>query len=151
MTPRGHTRYRALLLAALLVPLAARGADDDVSDEYRLTLAMHSKITDKVSGNGTLGFFANPDLDTRTYRVQWPDFTYRAARWIQLSGGLLTQYIHDEHKADKLELRPFAGVKLLVPNQIKWNIYNYTRYEHRALENLDTHDWSHIDRIRSKQ
>src|SRR5262245_47655952 len=140
---------RRFWLAVLLLPLLARGADDDVSDEYRLTLAMHSKITDKVTGNGTLGFFANPDLDTRTYRVQWPDLTYRAARWMQLSGGLLTQYIDDEHKADKLELRPFAGVKFFVPNKARWTIFNFTRYEYRNTENLDTHDWEETHRIRS--
>jgi hypothetical protein len=149
MTRHGHTSYRSLLLAALLAPLTARAADDDVSDEYRFTLAMHAKITDTVTGNGMLGFFTNPDLDTRTYRVQWPDLTYRPAPWIQLSGGLLTQYLADEHKADKLELRPFAGVKFFVPNKARWTIYNFTRYEYRNTENLDTHDWEDSHRVRS--
>src|SRR5262245_11546727 len=109
-------------LVVLLARLLAVAAEE-LSDECRLTLEMHARIADKVTGSGTLGFFDNLDANTRTYRVQWPDVIYSPVRWAQLSGGLLTQYTDDENKADQLELRPFAGVKLFVPNKARWTIY----------------------------
>ena len=74
----------------------------------------------------------------------------RANHSLQFSGGLLTRYTDNEQSADKLELRPFAGVKVFVPNMIKWNLYNYTRYEFRDTENLATHDWTSYSRLRSR-
>jgi hypothetical protein len=46
-------------------------------------------------------------------------------------------------------LRPFVGLKLFVPNDAKLNLFNYTRYEDRNIENLATHNWDHTSRIRS--
>jgi hypothetical protein len=36
-----------------------------------------------------------------------------------LWGGLISTYTANELEADKLELRPFGGVKFFLPNQIK--------------------------------
>jgi hypothetical protein len=138
-----------LLLVICFMPRMVRAADDDVTEQYRLMLSMDARIANKVTGNGTLGFFANPDEESRTYRVAWPTVTYIPARWVQLTGGLLTQYAGNEDRANELELRPFAGLKLFVPNKARWTIYNYTRYEYRNIENLDTHDWDQTSRIRS--
>ena len=33
----------------------------------------------------------------------------------------------NKDKPDTLELRPFGGVKLLLPNPAHWEVYNYTR------------------------
>ena len=63
---------------------------------------------------------------------------------------MVTEYTDNERSADKLELRPFAGVKLFVPNDIKWTLYNFTRYEFRDTQNLDTHDWTAYSRLRSR-
>jgi len=41
-------------------------------------------------------------------------------------------------------------VKLFLPHAVKWNIYNFTRYEFRAIENRDTHDWNNTHRLRSR-
>ncbi len=41
-------------------------------------------------------------------------------------------------------------MKLFVPNTSEIQIYNFTRYEFRDTENLDTHDWSSYSRIRSR-
>jgi hypothetical protein len=50
----------------------------------------------------------------------------------------------------KLELRPYAGVKLFLSNKFNWNIYNDTRYEFRDMQNFATRDWSGYSRIRSQ-
>ena len=63
---------------------------------------------------------------------------------------MISTYTDNEDSANQLELRPFTGVKLFVPNNIKWNIYNFTRYEYRALQDQDTYDWNNYSRIRSR-
>jgi len=121
----------------------------EVTEEYRLLFTMDARIADRWSSGGVLAFFEDPDAESQTYRVEWPNVTYIATRWLQLSGGLLTQYTDDHDGANTLELRPFAGVKLFVPNKLGWTLYNYTRYEYRDIENLDTSDWDQKNRIRS--
>src|SRR5262249_31096945 len=37
-----------------------------------------------------------------------------------------------------------------VPNDWKINLYDFFRYEYRAIKNLDTHDWDSSNRIRNR-
>jgi hypothetical protein len=128
---------------------AARAQNGDVSDEYRLTVSPQHPISGDLTGFGELGLRWNPDKNYDAFTILYPGVTYAAAKWAQISGGLRTLYTHDEFTDSKLELRPFAGVKLFLPNGLKWNLYNYTRYEYRDMENLDTHVWTSYSRLRS--
>jgi len=123
--------------------------DDEINDEYRLTFFPGYKITDNVNGFGYVGYVFNPDVDYSSYYLE-TGLTYSPAKWLQIWGGLIGIYTDNEIKSDKLELRPFAGVKMFLPNDWDWRIYNFTRYEFRATEDLDTHDWSDVHRIRSR-
>lgn len=153
---RARTEVRApvaatlWLLLAVILPAFSTRADDELGNEYRLTLAPHHPIKGHLTGFGQFEYRDNPERDYRVYEVIWPGLTYRANHWLQFSGGLLTRYTDHEQSADQLELRPFAGVKLFVPNEIRWNFYNYTRYEFRDTENLATHDWTAYSRLRSR-
>jgi hypothetical protein len=137
-----------LLLLLALWPARARATDDE-NNEYQLNVNAHVRLTDRFSSFGDFGYYRQPD-DYSKYRFGWPGLIYRATAWLQLSGGLDAYFTENYESADTLELRPFAGVKLFVPNQAKISLYNYTRYEYRNLENLDTHDWSGYGRIRSR-
>jgi uncharacterized protein DUF2490 len=137
-----------LLSIAAALPLGA--ADDDLGNEYRLTLSPNYPIKGNFSGFGELGYHWNPERDAKTYTILWPGLTYHAAPWAQLSGGLRSSYADSEESADRLELRPFAGVKLSLPNEFKWQLYNYTRYEFRDTQDRDTHDWTGNHRLRSR-
>ena len=140
-----------LTLAALgLAAGPLRAQEDDIGNEYRLTFFPYHRITDELTGSGYLGYVWNPEKDYRTYYLGWPVLSYAPVSWLQLWGGLVGLYTDNEDSADKLELRPFVGPKLFLPNKLKWNIYNFTRYEYRAIEDRDTHDWSHIHRLRSR-
>ena len=138
----------ALCVAATSALLAR--ADDDVANEYRPTLSLHHPIKDDLTGYAELQYRNNPDKNSEAYEVIWPSLTYSASHWLQLSGGLLSLYTDNEQSADKLELQPFAGVKLFAPNKIEWTIYNYTRYEFLDTQNLDTHAWTSYSRVRSR-
>jgi hypothetical protein len=147
---RAPFAFTMLFLFALVAPTLSVRADDDIGNEYRLTLSLEHPIKGDLTGFGQFEYRDNPEKDYRAYEVLWPGLTYSLKHWLQLSGGLLTRYTDNEQSADKLELRPFAGVKLFVPNDIKWSIYNYTRYEFRDTLDLDTHDWTGYSRIRSR-
>jgi len=143
-----HPAALVLTLLSMITGASAQGTDR--TDQYRLTLNITTPITTNLNGNAMLGFFANPDNRSQNYRLQWPAVTWVTKRWLQLSGGLLTQYTDHHDAADDLLLRPFAGVKLFVPNQAHLVLYNFTRYEYVASENLDTWAWNSYSRIRSQ-
>lgn len=148
---RRHWQCALLLLAAGTILPAAHASDPDpeIADQYRLTFELNARIATNFAGNGTFGFFANPDMENQTYRLEWPNITYLPTHWLHVSGGLLTQYTDNHDSSNELELRPFIGAKLFVPNNAKLTIFNYTRYEYRNTENLATHDWDQTSRIRS--
>jgi len=139
-----------LLLACLVVakPLRADGGDPD--NEVRLTLSPNHPIRGDLSGFANLGYYYNPDKGYSKYYLGWPGLIYAVMPWLQLWGGLDNFYTDNRDTADVLELRPFAGVKVFVPNRAKINLYNLTRYEYRMSENVDSGDWTYVNRIRSR-
>lgn len=139
---------RVLLLFVFLPPLA-RGDDDQNNDEYQFNINPHHEIADHLSLFGNFGYYENPN-DYSKYRFGWPGLIYGPKDWLQLWGGLDAYYTDTYGSAGTLELRPFAGVKLFVPNKARIFLYNFTRYEYRAIEDLDTHDWDNYSRIRTR-
>ncbi len=123
-------------------------AQEDIGNEYRITLFPSHKVTDKIGGFGYLGYVWNPEKNYQVYYLGWPCATYTPKAWIQIWGGLIGAYTNNEEKSDQLELRPFAGAKLFLPNKLKWNIYNFTRFEYRALQDRETSDWNNYGRLR---
>jgi hypothetical protein len=147
---RKHLLVLVLLLCAGVALPLSLAADDDVSNEYRVALSPHHPIKGDLSGFGHLEYRVNPEQDYQAYDVLWPGLTYSVKPWLQFSGGLISRYTDREQSADTFELRPFAGVKFLLPNEAKWHIYNYTRYEFRNVQDRDTHDWTETHRVRSR-
>jgi len=139
------------LLPAASAASSSTAADDNEprNGEYRLTLFPYHKISDELTGFGYLGYVNNPDKEYQTAYLGYGG-SYSFNRTIQLWGGLIGTYTDNQHSSDKLELRPFIGPKLFLPNDWKWNIYNFTRYEFRDIQDLDTHAWTGIHRLRSR-
>jgi hypothetical protein len=137
------------LLLLTVCASIARGDDNENDDEYQFNLNPHHGVTDQLDVFGNLGYREQPDNFSK-YRFGWPGLIYTPARWLQLWGGLDSYYTDNYDSADTLELRPFTGVELFVPNKAKIRLYNFTRYEYRAIENLDNHGWDKYSRIRSR-
>jgi hypothetical protein len=138
------------LAGGLLCPLTTLAQPDEpIGNEYRLTVFPYYSINDKTAGFGYLGYVNNPEEEYQTFYLG-KGLNYFLTPSVQLWGGLISTYTENENSANQLELRPFAGAKLFVPNQIKWNIYNFTRYEYRAIQDQETHDWNNYSRIRSR-
>jgi Protein of unknown function (DUF2490) len=145
-----HCLFRTLVLLAVVAPALSVRADDDIPREYRLTTLFQHPIRQDLTGFGQFEFGENPQAEYQAYELIWPGLTYSVEHWLQLSGGFLTRYTDNEQRADTLELRPFAGVKVFAPNAIKWTIYNYTRYEYRDTLDLNKEAWSSYSRLRSR-
>jgi hypothetical protein len=80
----------------------------------------------------------------------WPRLNYSPYDWLQIWGGLTTYFTENVHSSDKLELRPLTGIKLFIPNSVKWNIYSFTRYEHPAIQDLSRSGWTDTHRLRNR-
>ncbi len=152
--PSGIPRILSAGVLALISLLAAspvtRAQEDDISNEYRVTLFPFHPIKDKLTGFGYLGYVKNPDADLQSYYLGWPGLNYSLRSWLQIWGGLIGIYTDNESAPNKLELRPFTGVKLFLPNEAKINVYNFTRFEFRDTKDLEAHSWSAVWRTRSR-
>lgn len=126
----------------------------NVTNEYRVTIFPHYPIAGNLSGFGYIGWVTNPELEYKLYYGGFPGLVYRFSPWLQAWGALLGIYTNNDTpsngKADTLELRPFVGAKLFLPNKLKWNIYNFTRAEFRETYHHDTHQWTHRQRLRAR-
>lgn len=138
-----------LVAGLLCAPNARAQYEDPTGNEYRLTLFPYHRISDQVTGFGYLGYVNNPDKEFQTYYLGY-GASYAFNPTFQLWGGLIGTYTDYQKSADKLELRPFIGPKIFLPNHWKWNIYNFTRYEYRDIQDRDTGDWTGIHRLRSR-
>jgi hypothetical protein len=139
------------LVLALLCCDSTRLRAQDIDDLYRLTIFPYYHLSDKFTVYAHVAYAYNPDQDYHSFNFASPGIYYSPTDWFQLWEGFINRYTDNNGAAaDQLELRPFVGVKLFVPNGWKINLYNFTRYEYRAIQDLDTHDWSSANRIRSR-
>lgn len=148
-----------IALCALTVPsqLFAQTTPADetnVTNEYRLTIFPHYPITKSVSGFGYLGWVNNGEAGYKLYYLGVPGIIFTVKPWIQVWTALLGIYTDQDRsvsgKEDSLELRPFVGAKLFLPNSLKWNIYNFTRLEFREVYHHDIHEWTNTERLRMR-
>jgi hypothetical protein len=139
-----------LLMAMVFVPRLLQAEDEQTANEFRFTLSPYHPVKGNLTGFAGLGYYYNPDRDYSEYYLGWPGLTYRVKPWLQLWAGMHNTYLNNREKADLLEIRPFAGVKLFVPNRARVKLYNFTRYEYRMTVDLDESGWSYVNRVRSR-
>ena len=130
-------------------PPGATEPPPDVANEYRITAFPSYHINDEWSGFGYLGWVYKPDADYTSYYLG-KGVNYSPAKWLQIWGGLIAVYTDSSAKSDSLELRPFGGPKFIGSNGRKWRYYNWTRYELRLTETLDTDEWKTVHRVRNQ-
>jgi hypothetical protein len=158
MSIRTLTRFAVVLSGVLLCAAAASvGAQTspstepppEVANEYRITAFPSYHINEKWSGFGYLGWVYKPDAEYSSYYLG-KGFFYSPAKWVHIWGGLIGIYTDSTATSDSLELRPFIGPKFLGSNRKKWRYYNWTRYELRLTETLDTNEWKTVHRVRNQ-
>jgi hypothetical protein len=141
---------RAVVAIAAVFAVAAPSARaNDINNEYRLTLFPSVKLNDDITGFSYLGYVNNPDKDFQNGYIG-AGARYRVKPWLYVWAGLISTYVDNETRSDRLEVRPFIGPKIFAPNPWKWNIYNFTRYEWREFRDIDTGAWTETQRLRSR-
>lgn len=149
---RDHSRRLVLLAVAGLLsawPSEPRAAD--VTNEYRLTAYPSYRLAEEWIGFGYVGIVAKPDADYSSYYLGKGAF-YVPTDWLQLWAGLIGVYTnYTNQNSNTLEVRPFVGVKFIdMTEGWKWRYFNWTRYELRLIDTLDTDSWKTIQRVRSQ-
>jgi hypothetical protein len=150
---RLRLQFLFVFLPLFCISAALRAqSSNEVTNEWRITAFPHYPIKGNLSGFGYLGWVKNPGSDYSLWYGGAPGFVYNIKPWFQAWGGLLDIYTNNNTdangKQDTLELRPFIGPKLFLPNKRKWNIYNFTRFEFRETYHHDTHEWTNVERVR---
>jgi hypothetical protein len=148
---RHSLRAAVCALALALVALGARSAHaQDVTDDGRAEVTFaHPTFLDKFSGAPYI-WFDDETGDVKSYRVAFPNIIYHARPWLQGWGGLLVTWTDDEASGNTRELRPYAGVKIFVPNSAHIRIYDWTRLEWRRTTNTDKDTITRVWRLRTR-
>jgi hypothetical protein len=155
MRPSPSAAWRRLLLLTCLLPSSAclwAQSPNDVTNEWRITAFPHYPIKGNLTGFGYFGWVKNPGAEYSLWYGGFPGIVHNTRPWFQIWSGLL--YIYTDNytgvtgKQDTLEMRPFIGEKIFLPNKLRWNIYNFSRLEFRQTYHHDTHEWTNAERLR---
>src|SRR5882757_8242265 len=84
--------FAVWMLSALVAFALAACAGDDVANEYRPGISLHYPVHGDFSGFTELKYSDNPQRGYQYYQTTWPGLIYAVRPWLQVSGGLLTQY-----------------------------------------------------------
>lgn len=151
LVPSRRFRFAGVVaLAAFVSSPSLHAQNDDPSNEYRFSLYTYYPVFGDLTGFSEFGYAFNPDQKYDRYIAEWPNLNYKVNKWLQAIVGLRNQYQINHDGGDTLQLRPYIGPRLFVPNSWKWDIYNYTRYEYLDTLNEETKEWSAYSRIRSR-
>ena len=146
----GHARLAWLAVVIQLCTWPAATRAQDVTNEYRLTAYPSYRLAEEWIGFGYVGLVAKPDADYSSYYLGKGAF-YVPRDWLQLWAGLIGVYTDSTVASNSLELRPFVGIKFIdMTESLKWRYFNWTRYELRLIDTLETSSWKSISRIRSQ-
>ena len=140
-----------LLLALPIAPATAQEepADTDILQEYRITAYPNYRISDSVNGFGYIGWVYKPDARYKSYYLGKGVF-WTPVKWFQVWGGVIGVYTNLYDESNTLEIRPFGGPKFMGMSSKKWRYYNWTRYELRLTETLNTDEWTTVHRFRNQ-
>jgi len=147
-------RWLALgLLAVVTMPAfaaAQAAADDDIRNEYRVTLVTTRPAADreKLILFQYLGVVENSDKQLTSFYYSPPGLIMKPTKSIEIWLGMFGIYTNNKAANNSWELRPLTGVKFYVPNNKRMNIYNFTRFEYRSIH--QDHESNGIPRLRNR-
>jgi hypothetical protein len=138
-------------LLLVLVSLRAQSTRaQDVTNDGRIgAILAHPTIFDQLSGAPYI-WFDDQTADVKSYRVAFPNIIYHARPWLQGWGGLIVTWKDGQASGDTRELRPYAGVKVFVPNSAHVHLYDWTRLEWRRTTNTDRNTITRVWRFRTR-
>ncbi len=116
----------------------------------RVTLGITQPLAPNTLGVSALGVFSNPNKDVHSLYLSPLSLVHKPGKWCELWLGLFCYYNDKSDEDDSVDIRPRVGAKLFLPNAWKWNLYNFTRFEYRFLQDLGSGDHEEIPRLRNR-
>jgi len=148
--PNLCNEFRFALVLVLVVLGAPRAQAQDVKDDGRVgVIFAHPTPLDDFSGAPYV-WFDDQTGSVTSYRIAFPNIIYHARPWLQGWGGVLVTWTNNEPSANTREFRPYAGVKVFVPNSAHIHLYDWTRYEWRRTTNTDSNTITRVWRFRTR-
>src|SRR5262245_20178199 len=139
-----------LLLAFVALGAAPHAHAQDVTDDGRVEVVFaHPTFLDGLSGAPYV-WFDDQSGGVKSYRVAFPNLIYHLKPWLQGWGGLLVNWNDNEAAGTTREFRPYAGVKIFVPNSAHLHLYDWTRVEWRRTTNTDHDTITRVWRFRTR-
>ncbi len=122
-----------LFLIVCLFLIKKVDAQEVINSEYRFTFVPTYPVSKNLFLTTYLGYVNNTGTKTRSYYIGAPLIvTYKPYDFLELMGGAFLVVNKITNGTDNKEFRPLLGVKLILPNDHKLNIFNWTRYEYRS-------------------
>jgi hypothetical protein len=122
----------------------------DVQNEYRFDASIvHPLAKNLVSFSGA-GLVLSSDKHQNEYYFSFPGIIYTPKKWLQFWGGFKDFYTNNWEVENTNEMRPYGGVKLLVPNSAKVHLYNFAQYEYRYIKKTTSKSVQEYGRIRNR-
>jgi hypothetical protein len=121
-----------------------------VKNEYRFHASILHPIAKKLTSFSSIAVALNEDKDLNEYAIGFPGLIYSPVKWLQFWGGLNDVYTNNWSNENTNELRPFAGIKFLIPNTAKVHLSNFTQYEYRYIKKTETKSVQQYSRIRNR-
>ena len=130
-------QYRLLSIYFILYANTAT-AQEKINSEFRLTLVPTIPINKKVFFTTYLGYVNNTGIKTSSFYVGAPGIvTYKINPVVEVMSGAFLIMNNSKEGDDFKEFRPFAGLKLKLPNAGNLHIFNWTRYKFRSFTYAD--------------
>jgi hypothetical protein len=129
--------YRKLtpLIALLLLVTSHTFAQSDppITNEYRLTQIYTKPINEKWVMFAYTGYTKSPEKEYTSIYASPPNIIYIAKPWLELYAAFIAVYTKNKNASHSWEFRPVVAAKVYVPNERKWFIYSWTRFENRYI------------------
>jgi hypothetical protein len=146
-------RSRRIVFRALPLMLVALGGSNaraqEVTDDGRIAVIFAHPISDQFSGAPYV-WFDDQTGGVKSYRVAFPNIIYHVKPWLQGWGGFIVFWTDNQASGNTRELRPYVGVKVLVPNSAHIHLYNWTRLEWRRITNTESNTITSEWRFRTR-
>ena len=129
---------------------SAQTDPEDIRNEYRVTLVTTRPAADreKVVFFQYLGVVDSNDKGVTSFYYSPPGLIIKPRKWAEVWVGMFGIYSQFTSKDSSWELRPLTGAKFYVPNHAKMNIFNFTRFEYRYVN--QSHAGTTTKRLRNR-
>jgi hypothetical protein len=121
-----------------------------VNNSYRFDATIIHPIAKNLTGYSGIGLVSSSDKNQNEYYISFPGITYAPKKWLQFWGGFKDFFTNNWETENTNELRPYGGIKILIPNTAKVHLYNFTQYEYRHITKITSETVQQYGRIRNR-